>query len=82
MTPAEPSALPVEPPSWVDPPSASARQAISPTRTQGETETEAVVPDNGGAHHDDLDAQPTGLDGAQLLQEALGAEVIEEIPHP
>jgi hypothetical protein len=36
---------------------------------------------DGGARPDDSDAESSGLDGAQLLHEALGAEVIEEIPH-
>jgi DNA polymerase III subunit gamma/tau len=76
----EPTPAPVEPPAWVEPASASARQAISPTRTQGESEA-APVDTEGGARADDADAEATGLDGAQLLQEALGAEVIEEIPH-
>jgi DNA polymerase-3 subunit gamma/tau len=81
-TPAEPSPASVEPPGWVEPPSASARQAISPTRSQSDEETGAPPVDgDGGARPDDVDAQTTGLDGAQLLQEALGAEVIEEIPH-
>ncbi len=42
------------------------------------------VPPNdtdGGARPDDSDAENTGVDGAQLLQEALEAQVIEEIPH-
>ena len=30
---------------------------------------------------DDTDADSSGIDGAKLLQEALGAEVIDEIPH-
>ena len=34
-----------------------------------------------GARPDDTDAESSGLDGAQLLAEALGAQVIEEIPH-
>jgi hypothetical protein len=38
--------------------------------------------DDEGARPDDADAEPAGLAGAQLLHEALGAEVIEEIPHP
>ena len=36
---------------------------------------------DGGARPDDDDAESSGLDGAQLLQQALGAQVIEEIPH-
>jgi DNA polymerase-3 subunit gamma/tau len=63
------------------PASASAREAISRTRGTGSDET-ATTPDaEGGARHDDVDAESDGLDGTQLLQEALGAEVIEEIPH-
>jgi DNA polymerase-3 subunit gamma/tau len=81
-SPAEPSTVEVDAPPWVEPPSASARQAISPTRGPAEDER-GVVPaeSDGGARSDDVDAQTTGLDGTQLLQEALGAEVIEEIPH-
>jgi hypothetical protein len=37
---------------------------------------------DGGARPDDTDDESSGLDGTQLLQEALGAQVIEEIPHP
>ena len=36
---------------------------------------------DGGARPDDTDDESSGRDGAQLLQEALGAQVIEEIPH-
>ena len=43
-------------------------------------EPEHGEPD-GGARHDDTDAETSGLDGAKLLQEALGAQVIDEIPH-
>jgi DNA polymerase III subunit gamma/tau len=62
--------------------SASARQAISPTRTTGPADAAATEPTDpeGGARHDDAD-ESTGLDGAELLQQALGAQVIEEIPH-
>jgi DNA polymerase III subunit gamma/tau len=77
--PAEP---PPAPP-WVEPASASARQAIAPTRSRAQGDSAAVDDTDstqGGARHDDAEA--TGIDGAQLLQEALGAEVIEEIPHP
>jgi DNA polymerase-3 subunit gamma/tau len=63
-------------------PSASAREAIAPTR-QGGSRDDASEPGDtdGGARPDDTDAESSGLDGAQLLQEALGAQVIEEIPH-
>jgi DNA polymerase-3 subunit gamma/tau len=65
-------------------PSASAREAIAPTGSRPGSEnagsTEPADPD-GGARHDDTDAESSGLDGAQLLQEALGAQVIDEIPH-
>ena len=36
---------------------------------------------DGGARPDDSDAESSGLDSGQLLEEALGAEVIQEIPH-
>jgi DNA polymerase-3 subunit gamma/tau len=65
-------------------PSASAREAIAATRGRAADEqtgpTEPADPD-GGARHDDTDAESSGLDGAQLLADALGAEVIDEIPH-
>ena len=64
-------------------PSASARQAIAPTRVAGRDDgaPEKATDSDGGARPDDDDAESSGLDGAQLLQEALGAQVIEEIPH-
>jgi DNA polymerase-3 subunit gamma/tau len=88
---AEPVATaPTEPPPFARPeptpaaesPSATARQAISPTRSGGRDDDAAEpVDSDGGARPDDDDAESTGLDGAQLLQQALGAQVIEEIPH-
>jgi DNA polymerase-3 subunit gamma/tau len=62
-------------------PSTSARQAISPTRTTQDPPDAPPADSDGGARHDDDDAESAGLDGTQLLHEALGAEVIEEIPH-
>jgi DNA polymerase III subunit gamma/tau len=75
--PAEPAedAQPTPPP---ERPSAAARQAISASRPEAPTEPGDSA---GGARHDDLDADSAGLEGAQLLQQTLGAEVIEEIPH-
>jgi DNA polymerase-3 subunit gamma/tau len=55
----------------------SARQAIS----QGRPASAAPADATGGARPDDDELESSGLAGAQLLQEALGAEVIEEIPH-
>jgi DNA polymerase-3 subunit gamma/tau len=77
---AEPPTEPEPAPEPVEPPSASARQAI---RRTGASDTSDSPPSDadGGARHDDVDAESTGLDGTQLLHEALGAEVIEEIPH-
>ena len=46
-----------------------------------ETEADRPTDSDGGARPDDDDAESSGLDGAQLLQQALGAQVIEEIPH-
>jgi DNA polymerase-3 subunit gamma/tau len=63
-------------------PSASARQAIAPTRGSGQADEPAAPADpDGGARPDDTDAESSGLDGTQLLADALGAQVIEEIPH-
>jgi DNA polymerase-3 subunit gamma/tau len=64
-------------------PSASARQALAKTKGGGGADgeaSEAADPD-GGARLDDTDAESSGVDGAKLLQEALGAQVIDEIPH-
>jgi DNA polymerase-3 subunit gamma/tau len=77
---------PEAPPAVEEPaahPSATARQAIAPTRAAGRDEgaPEKPADSDGGARPDDDDAESSGLDGAQLLQEALGAQVIEEIPH-
>jgi DNA polymerase-3 subunit gamma/tau len=63
-------------------PSDSAREAIAATRVAGQSgEPAQQLEADGGARPDDSDADSSGLDGAQLLQEALGAQVIEEIPH-
>ena len=69
-----------EPPP-ADRPSASARQAIAATRGSRSDASPEPVDDDGGARPDDSDAESSGVDGAQLLQEALGAQVIEEIRH-
>ena len=62
-------------------PSASAREAIAASRGAGPAApAEPAEPDD-GARPDDTDAESSGLDGAQLLEEALGAQVIEQIPH-
>jgi DNA polymerase-3 subunit gamma/tau len=91
-SPASPEPGTSEPPEWAQPdspsepaapterPSASAREAISQTRGGDAQEQDEHDPD-GGARHDDSDAESSGLDGAQLLREALGAQVIDEIPH-
>ena len=74
---------PPEPEPPAESPSTTARQAIAATRTAGREETSSAPPtdSDGGARPDDDDAESSGLDGAQLLQQALGAQVIEEIPH-
>src|SRR4051794_1461388 len=63
----------------VERPSASARQAIAATRGvggSGDSEDRAAPADpDGGARADDTDAESAGLDGTQLLQQALGAQV-------
>jgi DNA polymerase-3 subunit gamma/tau len=60
-------------------PTAEPGTAARPDRAD-QAPPDAADPD-GGARPDDSDAEHSGLDGAQLLQEALGAQVIEEIPH-
>ncbi|MFT3873344.1 MAG: DNA polymerase III subunit gamma and tau [Nocardioides sp.] len=65
------------------PPSAAARERIQDTRAGG---AEPSTPDflaeaDAGVDRDDPDAESAGLSGAELLQQTLGAEVIEEIPH-
>ncbi len=59
----------------------AARQAIRDTRrTDAPTEgDDGVAAADAEAHPDDLDV--ASLDGAELLQRTLGAEIIEEIPH-
>jgi DNA polymerase III subunit gamma/tau len=71
-----------DPASVTERPSATARQAVARTRAGG-ADGEVVEPadPDGGARHDDTDEESSGLDGAELLQEALGAQVIDEIPH-
>jgi DNA polymerase-3 subunit gamma/tau len=75
---AVPADVPAEP---AESPSASARQAIAKTRGRAEEELAEPVDPDGGARHDDTDAESSGVDGAKLLEEALGAQVIDEIPH-
>jgi DNA polymerase-3 subunit gamma/tau len=66
-------------------PSDSAREAIAPIRSASSPDrpsrSNEASESDGGARADDTDVESSGLDGAQLLQEALGAQVIEEIPH-
>ena len=75
-TPSPPSPEPAEPapdPEPVTPaesPSRTARQAISPTRTGGGSDAaDPTEPrdSDGGARPDDVDAESSGLDGAELL---------------
>jgi DNA polymerase-3 subunit gamma/tau len=53
-------------------------QGVEPQRSPGPPLPEA----DDGARRDDTDIESSGLDGAQLLEQALGAQVIEEIRHP
>ena len=86
---------PPEPPTWAAPEAApvaepgggiaAARGAIQQTRPVGgpaddEPREPGSDPD-AAVDRDDPDAETSGLTGAALLQQALGAEVIEEIPH-
>jgi DNA polymerase III subunit gamma/tau len=65
--------------------SAAAREAIRGTRPAGTTRDDDERPRaeaDAAAHPDDPDAEASGLQGAELLQRELGAQVIEEIRHP
>jgi DNA polymerase-3 subunit gamma/tau len=72
----------VEPPQ-TDPPAATkAREAIQQTRAPGsDTTADPRAAADAEAHPDDDDIDASGLAGAELLQQQLGAEVIEEIKH-
>ncbi|HET6560430.1 MAG TPA: DNA polymerase III subunit gamma and tau [Marmoricola sp.] len=58
----------------------SAREAIQPTRAGGRPTRPEEEPVDSAAHRDDPDAEDV-LDGAELLSQRLGAQVIEEIKH-
>jgi DNA polymerase III subunit gamma/tau len=60
------------------PPSSKTGTPATPARAH---QPEPPPDPDGGARPDDTDAETSGLDSTQLLQEALGAQVIEEIPH-
>lgn len=60
---------------------ASARSNIAPTRTGGETQTRAPDTRDEDVRPDDPDLEESGLGGADLLVQELGATVIDEIPH-
>jgi DNA polymerase-3 subunit gamma/tau len=62
-------------------PSTSAREAITATRGAQPDDATGPTETDGGARPDDTDMESPGLDGAELLAEALGAQVIEEIHH-
>ncbi len=88
---------PSEPPDWAaddslaatptpqptsDPSSrAAAREAIQQTRSPGRDQASPRAAADAEAHPDDDDVDASGLAGTELLQQTLGAEVIEEIPH-
>jgi len=60
---------------------AAARESLGRPRqpaVQARTDPRAADAD---AHPDDPEVEDSGLEGAELLQRHLGAEVIEEIPH-
>jgi DNA polymerase-3 subunit gamma/tau len=60
---------------------AAARGAIAQTRPAGPPADDARSEADADAHPDDPDAETAGLDGAELLERELGAQVIEEIRH-
>ena len=76
--PAEPVARPPGP--QPDPPSTPEPAASETPDPRPADERAKPVEADGGARPDDTDDESSGRDGAQLLQEALGAQVIEEIP--
>ena len=61
---------------------AAARDAITQTRATGrDSVDDPRAAADAQAHPDDDDIDSSGLAGAELLQQHLGAEVIEEIKH-
>ncbi|MDX6371195.1 MAG: polymerase subunit gamma/tau [Nocardioidaceae bacterium] len=86
---------PTAPPAWVadDEPSdpapdpsaakAAAREAIAQTRAKGgdTTRSDGLAAADAEVSRDDLDADPDGLAGEDLLARELGASMIEEIKH-
>ncbi len=64
-----------EPPSW------AAREAITTTRPEPSDGNERAVLADEAADPDDPDADTHALGGPELLQQTLGAEIIEEIRH-
>ncbi len=63
------------------PAAAAAREAISQTREPGTPGRDHQAAADAGASPDDEDADLSGLAGTELLQQHLGAQVIEEIKH-
>ena len=61
---------------------AAAREAIQQTRVPGKDPAgDPRAAADAEAHPDDDDVDSSALAGAELLQQHLGAEVIEEIKH-
>jgi DNA polymerase-3 subunit gamma/tau len=87
---------PTAPPAWAaddessdqapDPSAAkaAAREAIAQTRAKGgeSPRSDGLAAADAEASRDDLDADPDGLGGEDLLARELGASMIEEIKHP
>ena len=92
--PPAPAPTPEAPPDWAsDEPkapapeaeegkAASARKALQQTREADAEPAPDPADADADAHPDDLDADSDALAGAELLARELGAEMIEEIPHP
>jgi DNA polymerase III subunit gamma/tau len=81
----EPAAAPAAPePSQSAASSAAAREAIQQTRPVGRTtpKSDELAAADAVVSRDDLDADPEGLGGEDLLARELGASMIEEIKHP
>jgi DNA polymerase-3 subunit gamma/tau len=80
---AEPDPAPRATPPTASEPPAAVREAIQPTRPAGEEPPSAppTTLEAAGVDPDDAEVDTDGLAGAELLEQALGARVIEEIPH-
>jgi DNA polymerase-3 subunit gamma/tau len=82
--PVEPEPAPAAPAAPTSASSAAAREAIQQTRAVGAAtpRSDDLAAADAVVSRDDLDADPEGLGGEDLLARELGASMIEEIKHP